>query len=123
MLVKISAAQADELMGGPWFDGYTKDVDMHQELVTVDDFDVEARAVAHDDTGMVLFGGGLTVLGTLDLSSDVHSIFAVRGVLRARRLILGDALLVVQGTVELDEWLFGPENEGRLCHVVGCVSV
>jgi hypothetical protein len=111
-LVKISAAQADELIGGPWFDGYTKDVDMHEEPVTVDDFDVEARWAAHDDTEMVLIGGGLTVLCTLDLSSDIHSIFAVRGVLRARRLMLGDAKLVVQGTVELDEWLFGPESQG-----------
>jgi hypothetical protein len=109
---KMPAAQADELVGGRWFDGYTEDVDVHQELVTVDEFDVEARADAHEDTEMVLFGGGLNVLGTLDLGSSVHSIFAVRGVLRARRMILGDAILVVQGRVEVGEWLFGPENEG-----------
>ncbi|MFJ9243697.1 hypothetical protein [Streptomyces sp. NPDC101776] len=109
---KISAAQADTLLDGAWFDGYTKVVDVYDELVTVDDFDAAARAVAHGGTEMVLFGNGLTVLGTLDLSDGVHSIFAVQGVLRARHLILGDALLVVQGTVELDEWLFGPESEG-----------
>jgi hypothetical protein len=111
-VVKISAAQADELMDGPWFSGYTKFVDMYEEPVSVDDFDVETRWKAHGDTEMVVFGGGLTVQGTLDLGSDVHSFFAVQGVLRARRLILGDAVLVVRGTVEVDEWLLGEENEG-----------
>ncbi|MFE7044071.1 hypothetical protein ACFU9X_32965 [Streptomyces atratus] len=110
--MKISAAQADELMGGPWFEGYTEFVDMYEKPVTVEDFDAEARAEANDDTEMVLFGGGLTVRDTLDLSSEVHSVIAVQGSLRARRLILGDAVLVVRGTVELDEWLFGEENEG-----------
>jgi hypothetical protein len=60
----------------------------------------------------VVFGGGLSVGGTLDLGSDVHSIVAVCGELRAARLILGDAVLVVQGKVDVGEWLFGPRTEG-----------
>ncbi|GLW33788.1 hypothetical protein [Actinoplanes regularis] len=110
--MRITAGQADELLTRAWFDGCTSEVEMYEGLVTVDEFDVEARAEEQGDTEMVLFGGGLTVRGTLDLSEEVHSIYAVRGPLRARRLILGDALLVVDGTVEIDEWIFGGETEG-----------
>ncbi|WP_216915277.1 hypothetical protein [Nocardia noduli] len=110
--MKITAARADELLGSSWFSDYTAEVDLHEEPVVHDEFDVEARCEALEDTESVLFGAGLTVHGTLDLAVDVHSIYAVRGTLRARRLILGDAVLVVDGTVEVDEWLFGGDTRG-----------
>jgi hypothetical protein len=110
--VKITAGRADELIGGSWFDGYTSDVDLHEEPVTVDEFDAEARAEELDDTEYAVFNGGLTVRGTLDLAREVHSIYVVRGPLRARRMMLGDAVLVVDGPVDVDEWLFGGRTEG-----------
>jgi hypothetical protein len=110
--MKITAGQADELPGHAWFEGYTSEVEVHDESVTVDEFDVEVRWDEQGETEMVLFRGGLTVDGTLDLSREIHSIYAVRGALRSRRLILGDAVLVVDGTVEVSEWLFGGETEG-----------
>jgi hypothetical protein len=110
--MKITSAHADELLGGSWFTGYTSEVAVYEEPVTVDEFDVEARSDELNDTEMVLFSGGLTVRGTLDLGREIHSIYAVLGTLRARRLILGDAILVVNGTVEIDEWLLGGETEG-----------
>lgn len=110
--MKITAAQADELLARAWFEDYAGEVELYEEPVTVDEFDVAARCDELGDTEMVLFGGGLTVHGTLDLGEEVHSIYAVRGHLRARRLILGDAILVVDGTVEIGEWIVGGQTEG-----------
>ncbi|GAA0430215.1 hypothetical protein Aca07nite_38910 [Actinoplanes capillaceus] len=110
--MKISAPQADELTGNSWFSGHTDGVELHEAPVTVDEFDAEARCEERDELETAVFGGGLTVAGTLDLGTDVHAIYVVRGTLRARRLILGDAVLVVDGAVEVDEWLFGGVTEG-----------
>ncbi|MET8151311.1 hypothetical protein ACIBSW_31840 [Actinoplanes sp. NPDC049668] len=110
--MKITAAQADELLAGAWFEDYASEVELYEEPVTVDEFDVAARRDELGDTEMVLFGGGLTVRGTLDLGEDIHSIYAVRGHLRARRLILGDAILVVDGKVEIGEWILGGQTQG-----------
>lgn len=108
----VTAAQAEDMVGEGWFVGYTDEVELHDEHVAVDAFDAEARAEERGGPEFVVFGGGLSVSGTLDLSSDVHSIVAVRGELRAARLILGDAVLVVRGKVDVGEWLFGPRTEG-----------
>jgi hypothetical protein len=110
--VRITAERADELVGGSWFGGYTSEVDLYEAAVTVDGFDAEARAEERDDTEFALFNGGLTVRGTLNLARDVHSIYVVRGALRARCMVLGDAVLVVDGPVTIDEWLFGDRTEG-----------
>jgi hypothetical protein len=110
--VKITADRADDLVGESWFDGYTTEVTLYEEPVTLDEFDAEARAEERSDTEFAIFNGGLTVRGTLTLSRDVHSIYVVRGVLRVRRLVLGDAVLVVDGQVTADEWVFGSRTEG-----------
>jgi hypothetical protein len=110
--VRITADRADELVGESWFAGYTAEVDLHEEAVVVDEFDAEARAEERRDTEFAIFDAGLTVRGTLTLSRDVHSIYAVRGALRVGRLILGDAVLVVDGRVTADEWVFGGQTEG-----------
>lgn len=49
------------------------EVELHEEHVVVDGFDTEARAEERGDPEFVVFGGGLSVRGTLDLGSDVHS--------------------------------------------------
>lgn len=108
----VTAAQAEDMVGEGWFVGYTDEVEFHEEHVAVDGFDAEARAEARGGPEFVVYGGGLSVNGTLDLGSDVHSIVAVRGELRTTRLILGDAVLVVQDKVDIGEWLFGPNTEG-----------
>jgi hypothetical protein len=110
---EISAAQADEMVGGAWFAGYTDGVDLHDGPVTVDGFDAGARADALGRSEYAVFGAGLVVDGTMSLDADpCRSIYVVRGPLHARRIILGDAVLVVQGDVDVDEWLFGAGNEG-----------
>jgi len=116
---KITAGQADEMVGRGWFVGYTPEVDLHEGLVTVDEFDADARADALRSSEYAVFGGGLAVRGTMNLDADpCRSIYVVQEVLHARRLILGDAVLDVQGVVEVDEWLFGSQTEG-LFEVMG----
>src|SRR5262245_6202005 len=109
---KVAAKEADQLVGKDWFDGYAKSVDVHDEAVTVDQLDAEARAEALGNTEYVVFSRDLTVTGTLDLARDVHSIFVVLGNLTARRVILGDAVLVVRGRLRASEFLLGPPGEG-----------
>jgi hypothetical protein len=112
-LVTIAAGRADEIAGGSWFTGYAEHVDLYDGLYPVDDFDADARAARLRHPEHALFGGGLDVRGTLNLADGgYHSIYVVRGSLHARRMNLGDAVLVVQGDIEVDEWLFGGTNEG-----------
>jgi hypothetical protein len=110
--LRLSAAEADARLSDSWFEGYCNEVAVHEAPVTVDEFDAAQRLEEQGDTEYILFAGGLTVRGTLDLGSDVHSIYAVIGSLRAKRLVLGDAILVVDGSVHVDEMLFGPRGEG-----------
>jgi hypothetical protein len=111
---KVGAKEADALVGKDWFDGYAKSVDVHDESVTLDELDAEARAEALGRPEYVVFARDLTVTGTLNLCSDVHSIFVVLGTLTVRRLILGDAVLVVRGKLRATEWVLGPPSEGLL---------
>ncbi|MBG0818528.1 hypothetical protein [Planomonospora sp. ID82291] len=111
-MLKITPGRADELLGRNWFTGYTDEVELYEEPVTVDGFDAGTRAEERDDTEFAVFGGGLTVRGTLDLGREVHSVYVVRGTLRAARVILGDAVLAVTDAVDVGEWLFGPRTEG-----------
>ncbi|MEU7906926.1 hypothetical protein [Actinoplanes sp. NPDC049118] len=52
--MKITAAQADELLARAWFEGYTSEVELHEEPVTVAEFDVEARSEEKGDTDLRL---------------------------------------------------------------------
>lgn len=108
----ITAAEADGLVGAPWFEGYTNTVEVFDDPVTLDSFDAEARAEAGRGSEYLVFAAGLDVQGTLDLRRYVQSIIVVLGTLRARRIVLGDAVLVVTERVEVSEWLLGVETEG-----------
>jgi hypothetical protein len=105
MIAHVSPAEADKRVGGKWFRGYTNRVELVDEARTVD-------TMIPTEAEFVIFDHGLTVRGTLDLGSSVHSILVVRGKLRARRVILGDAVLVVTDGVEASEFVFGGSNEG-----------
>jgi hypothetical protein len=52
------------------------------------------------------------VEGLLRLGQGVRSIYVVLGDLRAKRIELGDAVLVVRGKVIAESDLFTPANEG-----------
>jgi hypothetical protein len=114
MTKTISAAEADALVGGRWFTGYTKTVALVEQPITVKSFDAEARAEAAGNPEYIIFNAGLTVTGLLDLSSDVHSIFVVRNTLHAKQIILGDAVLAVLGRIVATDFVFGGRTEGVL---------
>lgn len=107
-----TVGEADAMLRTPWFKGCADEVEVFTGPVEVAEFSAEDRADERGDTEYAVFAGGLTVRGTLDLGSDVQSIYAVRGPLRVGRLLLGDAVLVVEGTVEAEEWIFGGDTAG-----------
>lgn len=108
----ISAADADTITGSSWFTGYTNSVELHQGNTQWSGLDAQARADEKGDTEYVLVLGDLAIDGDVDLRSEVQSIYAIAGNLTARRVILGDAVLVVGGTVTATEWVLGPPGEG-----------
>jgi hypothetical protein len=105
-MTAISPVEADQRVGNSWFSGYANAVELVAEPVVV------AQRPPADGAEYVIYDRGLTVKGTLDLGSDVHSIIVVRGTLAAKRVILGDAVLVVTERVIARDWVFGPRNEG-----------
>ena len=105
----ITSAAADELVGGAWFTGHTKTVQLIDGPATVNTFDGDSRG---GDAEYLVFNHGLTVTGTLDLSAIDRSIIVVRGTLKAKRIILGDAVLVVEKAIQAAELMFGPMTEG-----------
>ncbi len=105
----LSASEADKRVGDKWFTGYTNAVQLIDGPATVMTFDGASRG---GDAEYLLFDQGLTVTGTLDLSSIYRSIIVVRGTLKAKRIILGDAVLVVEKAVRASELVFGPMTEG-----------
>jgi hypothetical protein len=110
--MSIPADQADAELSRPWFSDYTDEVVVHNASVSLPTFDAEARYEENDDTEYVLFARGLGVTGLLTLGEHTHSIYAVLDSLRAKQLILGDAVLVVEGTVSVEDWVLLPEGEG-----------
>ena len=102
-MTTLTAAEADALIPGEWFGGYCKQVELVENARTLDD-------LRTDDAIYVLYNNGLTATGTIDLR-DTRSIIVVRGTLRAKRVILGDAVLVVTERVIADE-IVGASNEG-----------
>ena len=109
----ISAAKADELVGGPWFKGYAKDVTVVEEKVKLASFDGNARGDLARGPEHVIFEQGLEVEGTFRLGS-YHSIYVVLGALRAGAFEGGDACLVVTGSVTVDRYLLNFRNQGVL---------
>jgi hypothetical protein len=105
----ITSAAADELVGGTWFTGHTQTVQLIDSPATVNTFDGDSRG---GDAEYLVFNRGLTVTGTFDLSAIGRSIIVVRGTLKAKRIILGDAVLVVEKAVQAAELMFGPMTEG-----------
>jgi hypothetical protein len=105
----LTSQAADELVGGKWFAGYTNAVRHFDEQVVLATFDQSSRG---GDAEYLLFRDGLTIDGTLDLSRIHRSIIAVLGTLKARRIILGDAVVVVGTRVEASELVFSPRTEG-----------
>ena len=109
----VDSSVADEIVGGDWFRGYADRVDLYEDAVMIDQFHAGARADAARSGEFAVFRGGLVVSGEMSLDDNGwHSIYVVQGGLRARRVILGDAVLVVQGAVEVADWLLGLPNEG-----------
>ncbi|CAN5179994.1 hypothetical protein BH11MYX1_BH11MYX1_23030 [soil metagenome] len=105
----ITPAAADELAGGKWFTGYTNAVQLIDGPATVTAFDGDSRG---GDAEYLVFDKGRTITGTLDLSGLCPSIIVVRGTLKAKRIVLGDAVLVVEKAVQASELIFGPMTEG-----------
>ncbi|GEM_PF-2816350 len=105
----LSATDADKLVGDKWFTGHTNAVQLIDGPATVTTFDGASRG---GDAEYLIFDRGLTVTGTLDLSAVYRSIIVVRGTLKAKRIILGDAVLVVEKAVHASELVFGPMTEG-----------
>ena len=108
----ISANDADRRAKGPWFRGHTSHVVVENEGFRVPNFDVAKREKKAGSAEYVLFEGDVTVEGTLSLGGDSRSIYVVLGDLTARRIELGDAALVVRGTMRATDYVFAPRNEG-----------
>lgn len=111
-VMSTPADKVDSKLSKPWFADYTDEVVVHDDAVSLPSFDAEARYEENDDTEYVLFADGLGVAGLLTLGEDTHSIYAVLGSLKAKQLILGDAVMVVEGTVSIEDWVLLPEGEG-----------
>ena len=105
----LAPAAADKLAGAKWFTGYTNRVQLIDKPTTLVAFDEASRG---GDAEYVIFAKGLTVTGALDLSRIERSIIVVLGALKAKRVILGDAVLVVEKSLEASELIFGPMSEG-----------
>jgi len=108
----IVAKDADRRAKGPWFRDHTSRVAVERDGFRVVTFDAAKRAKKAGSSEYVLFEGNVVVDGTLNLGSGVRSIYVVLGDLTARRIELGDAVLVVRGTVSATEYVFTPRNEG-----------
>jgi hypothetical protein len=105
----LAPAAADKRAGGKWFTGYTNRVQLIDEPTTLASFDETSRG---GDAEYLIFARGLTVTSALDLSRIERSIIVVLGALKAKRIILGDAVLVVEKSIEASELIYGPMSEG-----------
>ena len=110
---RLSAAEADLMIGRQWFTDHTTEVTVHDTAIHVPEFDAEERAkAAPEGTEMALFVHGLTVDGTLKLKGAAHSIYVVLGSLEVGRLELGEGTLAVSGAVRAKDYVFAPRSEG-----------
>lgn len=109
---QLPAHEADQIAKGKWFAGYTKTVERFEGEIRWESLDVQTRAAEGRGAEYLLVQGDLALEGDLDLGRDIHSIYVITGNVSARRVILGDAVLVVGGSITAREWVFGPRSEG-----------
>jgi hypothetical protein len=93
----LTPGQADRRAKGRWFTGYARVVDVAAGGLRVRSFDVAQRERAKAGAEYLLIEGDLVVDGTVQLGRDTRSIYVVTGDLRAKRVVHGDAVLVVLG--------------------------
>jgi len=103
---KLSPQEADRLSRGKWFCKYAKEVEVFAKPVTRPELVLNSVAYT-------LYKEGLTVKGSMRLGT-AHSILVILGDLRASRLDIGDAVLVVSGQLYIDESVAHFANEGLL---------
>jgi hypothetical protein len=110
----LSPEEADLMIGRIWYsDQEAKGpVQVHDERVTVPEFDAEKRAAENGGPERVLFVHDLKVEGTLRLGKATGSIYVVLGNIHAGRIELGDAVLAVSGRVTADDYVHAPRTEG-----------
>lgn len=101
---KITAAEADSIFPGDWFRDYTS------EVVLVDHH-IEVESFEDNPEEFVIFNKGLSS-NRIDLSNNHHAIYAVNGEVEAETMILGDAVLVINGVLTVKNWLFLPQTNG-----------
>lgn len=107
----LTAGQADRRAKGRWFSGHTSTVTLASGGLTLRTLDVAKRERALGSSEYLLVEGDLVVDGDLRLGRDTRSIYVVTGHLKARRIALGDAVLVVRGNVTCER-VSGAPGEG-----------
>lgn len=93
----LTPGQADRRAKGRWFTGYARSVELAAGGLRVASFDVAKRERAKGAAEYLLIDGDLIVDGILRLGRDTRSIYVVTGDLSAKRVVRGDAVLVVLG--------------------------
>ena len=93
----LTPGQADRRAKGRWFTGYARLVELAAGGLHVRSFDVAKRERAKGAAEYLLIDGDLIVDGTLRLGRDTRSIYVVTGDLFAKRVVRGDAVLVLLG--------------------------
>lgn len=95
----LTPGQADRRAKGRWFTGYARRVEIAAGGLRLRSFDVAKRERAKGSAEYLLIDGDLIIDGILRLGRDTRSIYVVTGDLSARRVVRGDAVLVVLGTL------------------------
>ncbi len=93
----LTPGQADRRAKGRWFTGYARRVEVAAGGLRLRSFDVAKRERAKGAAEYLLIEGDLIVDGVLRLGRDTRSIYVVTGELSAKRVVRGDAVLVVLG--------------------------
>lgn len=106
----LTPGQADRRARGRWFTGYARLVEVAAGGLRVRSFDVAKRERAKGAAEYLLIDGDLIVDGALRLGRDTRSIYVVTGDLFAKRVVRGDAVLVVLG--KLNAPVTGIAREG-----------
>jgi hypothetical protein len=111
----LSPAEANALLGKEWFSStYTDEVALIEGNL---EWKSEHYTMSGVESGneYYIVKGDVNVRGELDLGGPMEggrSVIVIDGNLSAGRIILGDAVMMVTGTVTAREWIFGAETEG-----------
>jgi hypothetical protein len=97
---QLTPGQADRRAKGRWFSGHARVVDVVTGALRLRSLDVAKRERAKGGAEYLLVEGDLVVDGAVQLGRDTRSIYVVTGDLRAKKVVRGDAVLVVRGKVE-----------------------